>query len=122
MAPVAPPWLRHCFNIRSLPNKENKSKIETLLEQLPEISDVIAFSEKKNNFSNINLINIAKYQFEHNDSLSNAGGIGLYSCTLEKIYNILLELTLALIVQVVKIYLLKSCLTVILPTLSPINL
>ena len=66
------------FNIRSLPNKENKSKIETLLEQLPEIPDVMAFLETKINSSNINLINIAKYQFEHNASLSNAGGVGLY--------------------------------------------
>ena len=53
------------FNIRSLPNKENKSKIETLPEQLPEIPDVTAFSETKINSSNINLVNIAKYQFEH---------------------------------------------------------
>ena len=66
------------FNIRSLPNKENKSKIETLLEQLPEIPDVMAFSETKINSSNIDLVNIAKYQFEHNDSLSNAGGVGLH--------------------------------------------
>ena len=38
----------------------------------------MAFSETKINSFNINLINIAKYQFEHSDSLSNAGGVGLY--------------------------------------------
>ena len=35
------------FNIRSLPNKENKSEIETLLEQLPEIPDVMLFQKQK---------------------------------------------------------------------------
>ena len=38
----------------------------------------MAFSETKINSFNINLINIATYQFERNDSLTNAGGVGLY--------------------------------------------
>ena len=31
------------FKIRSLPNKENKSKIEFFLSYLPQISEVVAF-------------------------------------------------------------------------------
>ena len=38
----------------------------------------MAISETKINATNINSVNIAKYQFERNDSLSQAGGVGLY--------------------------------------------
>ena len=38
----------------------------------------MAFSETKINSSNINLVSIENYQFERKDSLSHAGGVGLY--------------------------------------------
>ena len=38
----------------------------------------MAFSETKINSSNINLVSIENYQFEHKDSLSHAGGVSLY--------------------------------------------
>ena len=49
-----------------------------MLRQLPQIPEVMAFSETKINSSNINLVSIENYQFEHKDSLSHADGVGFY--------------------------------------------
>ena len=64
------------FNVRSLP--KNKSKIELLLTQMPTLPEIIAIFETKLNSSNRHLVDIKNYNFAHSDSLTNAGGVGIY--------------------------------------------
>ena len=55
-----------------------KSKIEELLQMLKTQPDVIALSESKLNENNVIRADFKNYNFVHCDSLSNAGGVGLY--------------------------------------------
>ena len=64
------------FNTRSL--TKNKSKIEELLQMLKTQPDVIAISESKLSENNAIRADLRNYNFVHCDSLSNAGGVGLY--------------------------------------------
>ena len=65
------------FNLRSL--IKNKSKVQTFLMQLPTLPEVIAVTETKLNLkSDLLQTDLENYQFAHNDSTSNAGGVGLY--------------------------------------------
>ena len=64
------------FNVRSSP--KNKSKIELFLTQMPTLPEIIAISETKLNSSKRHLVDIKNYNFAHSDSLTNAGGLGIY--------------------------------------------
>ena len=64
------------FNTRSL--TKNKSKIEESLQMLKTQPDVIVISESKLNVNNAIRADLRNYYFVHCDSLSNAGGVGLY--------------------------------------------
>ena len=66
------------FNMRSLP--KNKHKINSFLGQLLKecLLTIMAISETKFNPANVNTVEIEDYQFEHVDSLSLAGGVGIY--------------------------------------------
>ena len=64
------------FNLRSLP--KNKYKIEDFLLQLPNLPHIIAVTETKLNSSNLDQAELENYHFEHIDSASNAGGVGVY--------------------------------------------
>ena len=64
------------FNLRSLP--KNKNKIEDFLLQLLNLPHIIAITETKLNSSNLDKAELENYQYEHIDSASNAGGVGVY--------------------------------------------
>ena len=66
------------FNTRFLP--KNKHKINSFLEQLPKecLPTIMAISKTKLNSANVNTVEIEDFQFEHVDSLSLAGGVGIY--------------------------------------------
>ena len=64
------------FNLRSLP--KNKYKMEEFLLQLPNLPHIIAITETKLNSSNLDQAELENYRFEHVDSASNAGGVGVY--------------------------------------------
>ena len=64
------------FNLRSLP--KNKYKIEDFFLQLPNLPHIIAVRETKLNSSNLDQGELEYYHFEHVDSASNAGDVGVY--------------------------------------------
>jgi len=65
------------LNVRSL--TKNIEKVEELINTLQHMPDIIAISETKLNLkSNIALIQLPGYTFEHVDSTSNAGGVGVF--------------------------------------------
>ena len=65
------------INIRSL--TKNIDQLHNLLSELDQQPDCIAISETKLNLnSNLDLINLENYNFIHKNSLSCAGGCGLY--------------------------------------------
>ena len=64
------------FNTRSLP--KNHDKIEEFLSELNVLPEIISVSETKLNSQSTSNVNIAQYDFLHNDSPSKAGGVGLY--------------------------------------------
>ena len=66
------------FNMRSLP--KNKHKIHSFLEQLSDdcLPAIITITETKLNNANAKSVNIENYLFKHVDSLSHAGGVGIY--------------------------------------------
>ena len=64
--------------MRSLP--KNKHKIDSFLEQLSDdcLPTIITITETKPNNANAKSVNIENYLFEPVDSLSHAGGVGIY--------------------------------------------
>ena len=64
------------FNTRSL--SKNLDKIEEFLNDMTRFPDAIAISETKLNSNSSSNNNIPHYNFLHNDSPTNAGGVGLY--------------------------------------------
>ena len=64
------------FNLRSLP--KSRYKIEDFLLQLHNLPHIIAITETKLNSSNLDQAELENYHFEHIDSVSNAGGVGMY--------------------------------------------
>ena len=65
------------FNVRSLP--KNIDHLVSYLTELSESSDVIAVTETKlNNDTVISNIQVTGYEFVHCNSLTTAGGVGLY--------------------------------------------
>ena len=64
------------LNTRSL--TKNHDKIEELLNELNFFPEIISISETKLNPQKTININICNYDFIHNDSPTNAGGVGLY--------------------------------------------
>jgi len=64
------------FNVRSL--AKNKHKIETFFSMCDVSPDFIAISETKLKSKCCTNIQIPNYNFVHVDSLTNAGGVGLY--------------------------------------------
>ena len=65
------------INIRSL--TKNIDQLHNLISELDQQPDCIAISETKLNLnSNLDLINLENYNFIHKNSLSCAGGCGLY--------------------------------------------
>ena len=92
------------FNMRSLP--KNKHKINSFLGQLPKecLPTIMAISETKLNPANVNTVEIEDYQFEHVDSLSLAGGVGIY---IRKDIQYSVKPEISIDCLTVKIYLLK---------------
>ena len=69
------------FNTRSL--AKNKNLIEEFITEINHFPEVIGISETKIN-ENISLnLQIPNYLFFHNDSSTNAGGIGMYKPNLK---------------------------------------
>ena len=64
------------FNVRSL--AKNKYKIDTFFSMCNVSLDFIAISEIKLKSKCYTNIQIPDYNFVHVDSLTNAGGVGLY--------------------------------------------
>ena len=65
------------INIRSL--VKNFDSLHQMIIKLPVKPDLIAITETKlNKNSNINFIQLKNYTFIHNDSNTNAGGVGIY--------------------------------------------
>ena len=64
------------FNTKSLP--KNHDKIEEFLSELNVLPEIISISETKLNSQSTSNVNIAQYDYFHNDSPSKAGGVGLY--------------------------------------------
>ena len=64
------------FNTRSL--SKNLDKIEEFLNDMTRFLDAIAISETKLNSNSSSNNNIPHYNFPHNDSPTNAGGVGFY--------------------------------------------
>lgn len=81
------------LNTRSLPKKHDK--VEELLCELKIKPEVICISETKLNPQNSSNVNISEYNFIHGDSLTNAGGVGLYIKNTLK-YNLRSDLNLSL--------------------------
>ena len=46
--------------------------------QLPKLPHIIVITETKLNSSNLDQAELENYHFEHNNSASNAGGVGVY--------------------------------------------
>ena len=64
-------------NIRSL--KKNFCKVEDeLFGTCSRLPDILAFSETRINNNTSNIPSLNGYNFEHNDSKSFAGGVGVY--------------------------------------------
>ena len=81
------------FNARSL--SKNKDKIEDFFIGMKRMPDVVAISETKLNASSVSNINFDNYKFFHNDSVTCAGGVGLYvreTLKFELRYDLLLHL------------------------------
>jgi len=76
------------FNVRSL--AKNKHKIDTFISMCNVSPDFIAISETKLKSKYCTNIHIPNYNFVHVDSLTNAGGVGLY---VNKNCSILLDET-----------------------------
>ena len=81
------------FNTRSLP--KNHDKIEEFLSELNVLPESISISETKLNSRSTSNVNIAQYDFLHNDSPSKAGGVGSYVKNNEK-YSLRNDLNLHL--------------------------
>ena len=64
------------FNTRSL--IKNKDKIESLLFDIFSLPDLISITETKLNLFTVHLASIKHYNFSHVNSMSNAGGVGIY--------------------------------------------
>ena len=64
------------FNLRSLP--KNLNKIENFLFCCNALPKIIAISETKLKSSKVCNVNLNNYSFLHNDSITQAGGVGLY--------------------------------------------
>jgi len=64
------------FNVRSL--SKNKEKVEEFISDFVRLPDTIAISETKLNDRNVINTSIPNYNFLRKDSLTNAGGVGLY--------------------------------------------
>ena len=64
------------FNTRSL--IKNKDKIESLLFEISFLPDLIAITETKLNSFTAHLASIEHYNFSYVNSMSNAGGVGIY--------------------------------------------
>ena len=64
------------FNMRSLP--KNLHKIEDFLFCCNALPKIIAISETKLKSSKVCNVNLNNYSFLHNDSITQAGGVGLY--------------------------------------------
>ena len=65
----------HCNN-RSLP--KNLSLLNYLLDSLIKSFDIIAITETKLNPLSVDKVDLANYNFFQRDSLTNAGGAGIY--------------------------------------------
>lgn len=65
----------HC-NIRSL--RKNLPLLNKLLDTLHKPIDIIAISETKLNTKSVDNIDLINYNFFHYDSVTNAGGVGIY--------------------------------------------
>ena len=90
--------------MRSLP--KSKHKINSFLGQLPKecLPTIMAISETKLNPANVNTVEIEDYQFEHVDSLSLAGSVGIY---IRKDIHYSVKPEISIDCLTVKIYLLK---------------
>ena len=64
------------FNTRSL--SKNKNKIDDFLIDIERMTDAIAISETKLNANSSLNLNFTNYKFIRNDSITFAGGVGLY--------------------------------------------
>ena len=64
------------FNTRSL--SKNKNKIDDFLIDIERLPDAIAISETKLNANSSLNLNFSNYKFIRNDSITLAGGVGLY--------------------------------------------
>ena len=64
------------FNTKSL--SKNKNKIDDFLNDVERMPDAIAISETKLNANSPLNLNFANYEFIRNDSITHAGGVGLY--------------------------------------------
>ena len=64
------------FNTRSL--SKNKNKIDDFLIDIERMPDAIAIFETKLNANSFLNLNITSYEFIRNDSIQDAGGVGLY--------------------------------------------
>jgi len=64
------------FNMRSLP--KNLHKIEDLLLSSNTLPKILAISETKLNPKKVYNVNLNNYSFQHNDSSTQAGGVGLF--------------------------------------------
>ena len=60
---------------------KNNHKINSVLGQIPKecLPTIMAISETKLNPAHVNTVEIEDYQFENVDSLSLAGGVGIYT-------------------------------------------
>ena len=64
------------LNTRSLP--KNQNKLEDLLSFCEKLPEFIAITETKLNATNITQIDLENYNFEHVNSNTNAGGVGIF--------------------------------------------
>ena len=64
------------FNTRFL--IKNKDKIESLLFEISSLPDLIAITDTKLNSFTARQASIEYYNFSHANSMSNAGGVGIY--------------------------------------------
>ena len=64
------------FNTRSL--AKNKSLIEEIVTEIKYSPEIIGVSETKHNSNTCLNLNIPNFDFFHNDSFTNAGGVGIY--------------------------------------------
>ena len=64
------------FNTRSL--SKNKNKIDNFLIDIERMPDAITISETKLNANSSLTLNFTNYKFIRYDSVTHAGGVGLY--------------------------------------------